>query len=370
MGNVLYDFFDWIASFFKKPKRVNVLLDPKSVKDNHQINALVNENVQLKAKLSKIDSENSQLRESKEDDEEKEKVSLELNERKKEIQKKYRVGYFSLKGFFKKLEKKPFKDKVGIYTFGRDKKIGKFGDIVFSDDGDIALVDDKNRIIIKRRDLNSIFQSVGGLGNDVKTFKMPINLDKEGNPVENIMMYQMADITPGKEEGEYKYTIARKKPLYKLLSEKEDEISEAKDEIEILETTNNRLDKENKDLKSALKIANNSIEMKSVQLSNIVKEVSATEGVIGNIMKELSISREVASVNQETMDQLNKTISELRDKVDSKEERTKLGEALNLIAKVRTTIGVDDEKDEMKPPVVINVPESTPQGTTIRKIRR
>ena len=229
-----------ILNFFKPKKKITIEIDAETLRNNQIIKGMANQTAEDKSTIAKLTSELGKIRESERDKNEEGEVKYELNKRKKELQRKVYPKYFSLRSFFNKLSRdKKFRDKLGFYTFDRSKKLANFGDIGFTSDFQLVLLDDKGEVLVRNEELKKIFQSAGGLGNDINDGKIVINFDADGAFIPNIILDEVSDITPTA-DGRFKYTKVRKKPVYEHINELRDEISDNHSYIEEMEETNTK----------------------------------------------------------------------------------------------------------------------------------
>lgn len=339
---------------FRKKKVVHVELDPQSVKEHNIIKALANENAALKGEKAKLISQIGEFREQEEDKKEDEEVRLELNEQKKELQKKVYPKYFSLKNFFSKfIHSKKFRDKLGVCSFDRAKKLAKFGDIGFSSDGDFVILDNQNKVIIKMRNLNDIFQSVGGLGNDVETYKIPINLDKEMGYVENIMVWEPSELIK-RRDGKFEYTKAKKAPLYHYLSKLRGDISDLNAELEEKERTIGEIQIERDKSEMDYLTSQKELETLRRDISRVELRTIAREQIFRNMEKELAQMRGIYAVSGDYIDQLEGELEKMREIAEGEATKESLNKALKLLLMVKERlIG-----EQQLPQISVNLPKT------------
>ncbi|MBU0959230.1 MAG: hypothetical protein KKB31_04780, partial [Nanoarchaeota archaeon] len=231
LTNDLLDFL-----FGKKQVEVkHIDIDPESVRKHHEIRALANDNAKLKGMIGKYQKDEGVRREREKDENTEEKVKLFLNEEKNILEKKDMPQFFSLSSFFKNyLTNKKFRDNLFLYSFDRSAKIAKFGDFGFSvsknGHWNFSVLDENRNIVLESSRLKDIFQSVGALATDSISGKIPLNLDKEGGYIENIMVYEASELLHT-EDG-LKFAKARKKPVYDLLRNLGEENSRLMSDLE------------------------------------------------------------------------------------------------------------------------------------------
>lgn len=340
-------------AIFGKKKEVKVQLDPESVKANHIIEALAKENAQLKGDKARQIAEESREREKSKDLKEEDEVKLFLNKEKKEIQTKHYPKYFSLRSLFRKMfieEKRKRGKRFFITSFNREKKIAKLGDIGFSSDGDIVLLDKDYNVVLKMKNLNDIFQSVGGLGTDAENYMLPVNLDNEGGYVENVMVYEASELVPTK-DGRLKFSKARKRPVYELLRDYGERMSGLQQDLEMAEKINTDLQNKIDDLERANRIHENRSQTLQTEFSKAEQRQSAVERVFGESEKELIALRNMREINEEDVEKLNREVQELR--LSAEREGVKLSDdkALEMVMNIKRHLIKDMPKEiSGKPP--------------------
>ena len=363
MASLFGKFLRWI--FVPKDKTVkHISIDPESVKEHNMIRALANENAELKGRLAKYIADEGETRLREEDIAEEEDVKLELNKQKKELQKKVYPKYFSLKSFFWKLKNKQFKEKLGFYDFKREKRLAKFGDIGFSSDGDIVLLNDKNQVLLKMKDLHDIFQSVGGLGNDVDTFKIPINLDKDLVHVENFELWKAPQIIP-KNDGTFEYTKAKKEPFYKYLSELNDTISDLSFELEEKEKTIAGIEVEKGRLERDLSSLQKKVQVLEKDISKQEIETQAKDDKFRDIEKQVANLTNIKIVTEEELDLIKEKLERLQDKAMKEGITLQFDDVVKRIERIQ---GLFEERTVNRPFIsTANFPEPTGEVEVKRK---
>ena len=353
---------DDIIKFFTPKKRIKIELDSESVREHNVIKGLANENAELKGEIGKLTAKFGKLRESEKDKEEDEDVRWELNKQKKELERKVYPKYLSLKSFYYKLLRdKKFKKNIGFYSFDRGKKLASFGDIGFSSDGDVVLLDDKGEVLMKMRSLNDIFQSVAGLGNDIATYKIPLNVDRTGGYVENIMVWESPELTPSI-DGKFQLTKARKRHLWEYLNELRDKIGGQHQYIEELELTNTELKKDNDGLKVKSRVAEDSSETLREELSENEQSVKGVHRLFRKTERDLSQVRDINIIIEDNLEKLENQVTKLRDEAEREGIKLSDDRAMELIQRIRREL----VRDEPTPPTkiiekIVEKPQNIPQ---------
>jgi len=339
------NFLEWMG--FKR-KKVNIQLDPDLIKENTTINALANENAELKGQIGKLSSVVAQFRESDKDAHEEEEVKKELQRQKLEIQKESKGKYLSLRKLFTKYNRdKKFREKLKITSFDRGTEFSKFGDFGISEDGKFVIVDDKGNDVIRMERLNDLFQSVPGLGNDIRSFKIPINLDKDYGYVENVMVWESPEVIR-EEDGNYRYTKAKKRPFYELLKEKEEIIGKLQQELEETETVIIELQEERDDLKRGSRLNETSANTSRSELSKAETRQSSVERHFRETEKDLMKLRQMNVVSEDNLDRLERELVTLRKKAERENVKVNFEDAFEKIRLIRNDLVRNEPEKEIK----------------------
>jgi len=327
-------------------KKVHIHLDEESVREHNTIRALANQNAELKAESSKLKSDLSKYQEREKDITKDEDVRIELDKRNRELKQKSYPKYTSLKALFSKyLKDKRFRKKLGIYSFNREKKLDKFGDLGFDSQGFIVLLNDKQEVLLRVRNPNELFQSVGALGNDIESGKIPINVTPNGEYVENLMVWEAPELVPTG-SGKFKYATAKKKELYKYLNELRDEIGEKIEKIEELELTNTKLQNKVDELKVAQRVAEDSSETSRAELSENETNVSAITKIYRGMERELAKVRDVNSIIEDNLAKLEEQVEILRGEAERRGVKISDDRAMEIIQQIRREL-VRDEPEKV-----------------------
>ncbi len=337
-----------ILNFFKPKERRIVLLDEDSVREHNTIKALANENAELKGLLAKYQLKEGKRREREQDKKEDEEVRWELNKQKTEIERKSYPSYFSLLAFCRKLiYNKKLKEKLGFYSFDRKTKLANFGDIGISESGQLVLIDDKGEVLIALEKPKDIFQSCGALGHDVQSGKIPLNVDSDGNYVENIMIWEAPELIPTI-DGKFQYSTARKKPLYEYIKELNARISAYQEDLEEKEMTLTELQKENDDLKISQRVAEDMSQTSRKDLASVERETSAIRRIFSATEKELTQLREINAIQEDKLEKLEREFEKMRDEAEGTNTKLSYERALESIKNVRRELVRDEPSKEVR----------------------
>jgi hypothetical protein len=221
-------------------------------------------------------------------------------------------------------------------TFDRGSDIAPFDDIVFSGNN-ICLTTKKNKVVVLRAEqLKDLFQSTNALSRDVASGMIPINLDKDGGYVENLMVWKPAEIVNGDEGIEYK--SARKEPLYKYLQEKEDIITELRDELEHEQLTNVELQSKVNDLQLAIKLSSKSSEIANNEKSKMVEKVSEIEKAFGRMEQDIVRLQTISVIDTDSINKLQSQVDRLKKEAEKSGSTPAFMEAIENIERISSIL--------------------------------
>jgi len=330
--------FKAISDFFKggETKLITHELDQESVKTHNIIKGQANQIAELQGELARYKTKQSEQRQLQEQKQEEEHVKAYLQEDKKQLDKKNVQKFFSLKAFFLKyFNDKNFRNNLKYTTFDRSENLAKFGDFGFVGNSFVAL-DNKNRKILGTRQLKDLFQSIGALKNDISAFKIPINLDKDGGWVENIMVWDTPEII--KEDEGFRYSKAKRKPLFDLLKEKEAMVQQAR--FDLQEAEEAILQQQNKidELEISSKANEESGEIARKERVKTIKNVSNIEKIFRDTETELTKMRQLQVIADDNITKLENQLKIMRDKAEGEETKLAFDKALEEVERIRSTI--------------------------------
>lgn len=350
-----------INFLFPKRKRVaHMEIDPESVRIHHTIRRLAEENASLKGQLAKLEVEEGKRREREEDKEEEKNVRIFLDKEKKKIMRKTSPDCFLLRPFYNWIiHSKKFRNRLNITSFDRSKNFGRFGDIGFCSDGDFVILDANKNVVLKMKTLNDVFQSVGGLYNDVRSFKIPVNLDGNGGYIENIMVYEAPELI--KEGSKMRFAKARKKPVYDIIREKDAQIMDLQLNLEEEEATNIELQNKMNDLERGNRINENSAETARTELSKAEERATAVERAFRSLEQELIKLRQVKAISEDYVDKLEGELEDMRKKAEREGVKLADARAMELIRNIRSELAREIPEKEY-------IPVEAPRPQTQQKV--
>jgi len=321
----------------KTKKIIHVPIDPASVQDNHQVKALAYENAELKGENAKLKDFVGRIKERDQDKNEEENVKAVLNNERNEIRLKSQGKVFSLRKFYAKfLRDKKFRDRLGIYSFDRSTRLANFGDIGISEDGDFALFDTEGNIILRMARLKDLFQSVGALDNDMARGMVPVNMDKEGGYIENIMVYEAPELI---ETGDkLRFAKSRKKPVYEIIQGLNNTIGQYASELEESEAMNIALQNKIDKLESENKVSMEMSETSRAELSHNESRLTGIDRSFRQVQRDLFNNQNMNAIQEDTIQKLESEIDTMREKAEREGVKLSDEKALELIQSIRATV--------------------------------
>ena len=343
--SVFTKFLDFMG--YKK-KVVHIQLDPDQIRESNTIKALANENAELKGFTARLQAEIGQFRESQEDVNEEENVKRELKKQKLQIDKEYKGKYLSLKRFFAKYHRdKKFREKLMITTFDRGTNLARFGDFGLTDDGRYLILDENGNEVLKLNSLQDMFQSVAGLGNDIKSFKIPINLDKNHSWIENPMVYEYPEYIR-EDDGKIRYTKAKKRVFYELIAEKNEEIGRLHSELEETESVITKMQIKMDDMERGLRMNENSAETARSELSKAEQRQSAVERNFRETEKDFLRTKQINIINEDNLTKLETQLGLMREEAIRQGVKLPDDRAMEMIKNIRRELVRDEPKREVR----------------------
>jgi len=326
-------FLNWLGFGEKERKIIKYELDTESIKENNIIKGQANQIAELQGALAKAQVDKAEQRQLDEQKQDEERIKHYLQNEKKQLNKDKSTKFFSLKAFFTRyLNDKNFKENLKFTTFDRSTDLATFGDFGFSGN-QFVLLDNRGKPIMRMRELKDIFQSVDALSGDMKAMKIPINLDKEGDWIENLMVWDAPEILD-EEEG-YKYTKAKKRKFYELLAEKNAQIQQGYSDLEESETTVIKLQDRLDELEISSEGNEKSGEIARAERVKTAETVSNIEKMWRDTETELTKMRQVSVIQEDEIDSIQNELKKLRDKAQAEGVTLKFEETISRLDRIK-----------------------------------
>lgn len=359
-------FINSFVNFFSKKKKVvEVPLDATSIKENHTIKALAYQNAELKGENAKLKQQIAQQRESEKDVQEEENVKAYLDTQKKEIKFKSQGKVFSMKSFWAKYFKdKKFRSRLGFYTWDRKTKLATFGDIVFTEKGNVAFLDKNKQLVMPpMSNLSDAVQSPGALATDIMRGIIPMNLDEEGDYIENIMASPVSELIPT-EDGKLQFSKVKKAPVYEILKNQGNQIGELLSEVaekeDLITKLQNKIDK----LESERKVYENVAETSRAELSDSEDRMVGVDKIHRRNMRDLLRLQNLNLIQHDENERLTTMFEVMRKEAEREGVKISDEKAREVFERARSTI-VNELPDVITAPA--RTEEAVAQGPIIKK---
>jgi len=343
---------DWLGFGKKETKIVKYELDPNSIKEHNLIKGQQNQIAELQAIVARLKTEQFRKKELKEQKQEEENIKSYLQEDKKQIDKKSVQKFFSLKNFFSRYFKdEKFRNNLMYTTFDRSTNLAKFGDFGFIGNKFVVL-NNQNREILGTRELKDLFQSIGALKNDISSGKIPLNLDKDGGYIENLMTWEAPEII--REDEGFRYSKAKKRPFYEMLKEKDAQIQQGFIDLEEAEETIVKQQERLDELELSSKANEKSGQITRAERVKTIEKVSNIEKIFADTETELTKMRQVSVLQEDNIKEIEDELTRLRNKAKDEGVTLSFDEVLK---RLRKTKGLFRERN-------FEASEEKPQKTT------
>lgn len=324
---------------FKKKREI--ILDPSSVA-GHKVNEFLKTQViQQKAEIDKLNLELAKFKTTEETQEREERVKQVLNEKQEELQKIHSTKYFSLGNFYRDVIKNRKMPEIFITDFDRGTKLDKWKDFGFTEDG-VFVVIGENGIIHGREKITEIFQSIRGLGNDVRAGIMPLWLDKNKEGIENLIEYEIPEAN--KVGDKIVYHKVRKRPLYEIVEDKNMRIRELQEDLEDQEELNLELQQKVDDLERALRLREISQESMQVQMSKTEIASSNVEKAFNDLIKRLEREKNKVIICEEEIEKLEVQLKKMMREAERQGVKISDEKALETIQNIRRELVRDEPR--------------------------
>lgn len=331
-------------------------IDPGTVSQSSLTKALSYENSELKAKLAKFEQAEAIRREKEKDVNEEENVKVVLHQQKQELKAESQGKFFSMKTFWGRyFRDKKFRDKLAFYSFDRSTKLAKFGDWGFMDDGDIAILNADGQLMLRFSNAKDMFQSTGALGNDIADGKIPLNLDKEGAYIENIMEYEVPELIPT-ENGKLRFAKARKKPVYEIIQDLGNQLGQSRSDLAEAEATIIELQNQLDQYESQSEVNNAMAETARAELKRNEEEVVGINRTFRQTQRDLIQSRNLYVIQEDAITKLESELEKMRDEAERQGVKLSDDKAFEQLERIRGTM-VNELPDYPQQKVVATSPK-------------
>jgi len=311
---------DWI--FPDKRKKILMHLDESQIKENEIIKA-------QQQKIASYETYFGQLQareREKKHEEEQEIINQELVEQANEEAKDLKANKYgkvtSLKKFFTKyIYNKQFRNKLELCDKNGEIVLGKFGDIVLMEGGNLGILDSDNKIVSYGKTLSQVIYKSDGFENQINRNMILIPCDKDGNWTPDLDYMQMEE--PLGVEGKFDdgtgkiiWGKVKKSEVKKIVARLMQENQEVTQELEMQEQNILELKQSFDDLSRRYKLLENKSHSSESNLSQVMKVHSDMEARWGDMQNRLTNSTELNLMWQQVIDKKDQIINNILNKLE------------------------------------------------------
>jgi len=342
--NTLQKFGSWLFNLDESRASTTYPLDQDLIERDSLVNALSKKLQSQDAQISKFLAEEKLKKEKlKQEDFDKDQIN-ELKRQSVESKKKMFDGTIFFRDIYRNvLFKKKIYNKMEL-TDRNDKVIfGKFGDFVYIPNIGFGIVErNSNKIVSYGPTLDHVIYKPDGLGNQLRRGRILLPVDENFQHLPDIEKVSIPECMRD-EEGGIVWAKVAEKPLLEMVQDKEEEISEFQIYIEKLEKDKIKLVSENRDLRRALSLVQNTSENSQSQLSQAMDKSIQFEQKIGGLQMRVIKMQEVQNINDKLIDALeninDNLLRKVEDELSETAKRKARDELQNIISWAKEQIG-------------------------------
>jgi len=185
---------------------------------------------------------------------------------------------------------------------------------------------------------------------------IPVNMDKEGSYIENIMIYEAPELIQTGDK--LKFAKARKKPVYEIIQQLNDTIGHYASELEEAEGLNIALQNKIDKLTSENRVSDEMAETSRAELSHNEQRLTGIDKAFRTVQRDVFNLQNINAIGEDNIEKLESEIAEMREKAERQGVKLSDEKALELIQNIRATV-VNELPDFQ--------PQQTPQATSPQK---
>lgn len=305
-----------IKNFFRKRREVITEIDPALMKQNEAYAHMAKAYVYEKGKRIKAENLVKDLTKPTDTS----KIAEYLQEQKKELIQKDIGIDASVKEFLKYARLK--KKAIHITSYNGEKDFGILKDIGFARNGLLGIyVFGINRPIISGKSPQDIFRNVAGLRNDAKVGQIRINLNNDGSFVENFEQTETPNVIIDF-HNKVHITSYDQEPFINRIIEKNNIIDEQMSELKKLEKQTSEITMELNLQKKDNEVITNENESIKSALSDTINQFKEIQKNYHNLSKTLTILEEDNEMLEESVENKDKIINTIHEKLTALKQMT------------------------------------------------
>ncbi len=286
-------------------------LDEELIKRDKIISAQQQQLMARDSQLAIVSAKENEKVQKEKDGDYGQEIIKKLNTQKEEIREKRFKHTFSWRFFLNKCgyESKPTKFGKSIDLTDKDDKVifGKFGDFISTDNGYIVIKDSEGNIITLGKELSQVIWKPDALVNYMKRARIPLAVDENLRPVQDLEEQEYPDVVYDSENNEYAETEGLQKPVRELLIERDERHRDLLTKFERVEQTN--IDKGHTidTLNRSIRMLENRTGKSQSELSGVLSKAMEFENKVSTIQNKLIKSTETNAI-QEMINEKQKSI--------------------------------------------------------------
>lgn len=314
---------DWLIKVFRinVEPRVLTQIDQELATKDSQIKALLKDNQNKSGTISKFKAEEREKENKISNLEEEEEKEQEITDKQNAINREIFKDAFSLKEFFTYLAKNP-KYEIDVMDRDMSTKLADFGDLVFFNDGELGIIDKNKEVLSKGKSLNNIFFKPGSLMGQInrKVLRLPCDRNFRGLP--DLEEIEMPEVTYNSEKGLIKWAQFSRKPLKKLLVDREETINYQSIMLQEKEESISMLVKSNREHIRKSQILESKNKTMETEMSVMMQKYKSMHKKFRNLSAKLAQSQSMRTVAENLKNKYKESLDTLSDFVAEKLSKT------------------------------------------------
>lgn len=344
--------------------------------------AIEKDRAMKEAKIALLERKIRKEEEKEKAEEDKNLINKSLQKKRKAIIRKQRMSPFDWGRFFKIYNKSKKKWKFRVLSYDLKRDFGYFDTLVTLKNGLIGLSvidrEKKRNIIISGRTIKDILYNFKGLGDMAEKGVFMVNLNENGEFVNNILEEEIPELIVDK-EGKYIHSKVRTQPLMDIVIEKDKKIIEQQEDIDTREETIGKLISERSMATLTEELNRKRAETSDTNFINTLRDTKQFITRWDEITKELvksgtsqGISEDKAVAFENTKNEMLKKIEEEMTKTSNQRAIDAYNEIAKKLVRLSWRVPTKEKETEEKEMIEPRVEEEKPlqkRYTTITKKR-
>lgn len=244
------------------------------------------------------------------------------------IDKERYKGAYDLFRLFKKLDKnKKFKERIEIRDKDNVKVFDIFKTILVLKDSNLAIQGRSGEIWAEGPTLRDIIHKPESIRNQIRDEKILIPYDENFNPIPDLEMIEMPEMTYDEENDEYNISEERMEPVKKLIIKRDVQIRKLREDKETKEQTIADLRNKNQDLELAKQNWKSQTENIQSDLSVALENDRLMRKKWAEMDQDLTTAQEQKELESEIVSKYKSAFATLLGELEDEKSRTKVRKA-------------------------------------------